>query len=99
MNHSVVLLDAARADLAAAVDWYHDCQPGLETDFLLCLEETIDRVARHPLAYALVHDEFRKAMIHRFPFAIIYRVARGQIYIAAILHTSREPRVWQARSH
>jgi plasmid stabilization system protein ParE len=99
MTHAVTLLDAAKADLAEAASWYRDCHPGLDADFLLCVEETLDRVARYPIASPRVHGEFRRAVVHRFPFGVIYRVARGQVFVVAVLHTSRDPRIWQARGH
>ena len=99
MSYPVRLLESAYADLDEAKDWYRVSRPGLEIDFLLCIEEALDRIGDHPLAYARVDGEFRRAMAHRFPFGIFYRLYREEIIVIAIQHTSRDPRIWKARIH
>jgi plasmid stabilization system protein ParE len=99
MMPPVVLLDTAEADLADAKNWCRNCDWRLEADFLLCIEEAFDRIARHPNAFAALEGDFRSAIVHRFPFRVIYRLDGGQIIVVAILHTSRHPRTWLARGH
>jgi len=99
MTHAVVLLAIAEADLAEAKKWYRHCHPYLETDLIRCVEETLTRIAHHPLSFARLTGEFRQAFVHRFPYRIVFRLVADLIVIVAILHTSRHPRTWIARDH
>jgi plasmid stabilization system protein ParE len=99
MTLPIVLLEAAETDLDDAKEWYRTCHPSLEADFVLCVEETLQRIARNPLAYATVQGDFRRAFIHRFPYRIVFHPAADQITVVAVLHTSRNPRTWQRRGH
>lgn len=97
MTRTVILLTVAEDDMAAAKEWYRQCHPRLESDFVGCVAETLDRIARHPLSFASVHAQFRQAFIHRFPYRIVFRTVADLIVVVAVLHTSQHPHAWLAR--
>jgi plasmid stabilization system protein ParE len=99
MTLPILLLEAAEADLADAKAWYRQCHPSLESNFLRCVEEALGRIGDHPLAYPAAAGEFRMAIVHRFPYRIVYRPTPKHIIVVAIVHTSRDPRVWFSRTH
>ena len=41
MTRAVELLAIAEADMAEAKEWYRRCHPYLETNLILCVEETL----------------------------------------------------------
>ncbi len=45
----------------------------------------------------LVHETYRRALIWRFPFAILYESARAEVTVYAVFHTSRDPEKWSHR--
>jgi plasmid stabilization system protein ParE len=99
MSHALELLAIAEDDLARARKWYRRCHPYLETDLILCVEETLEKIAHHPLSFARTQGEFRQAFVHRFPYRIVYRMVADLIVVVAILHTSRDPLTWITRDH
>jgi toxin ParE1/3/4 len=99
MSRPVELLAFAEADMAAAKDWYRQCHPHLEADLILCVEETLARIARNPLSFARLQGDFRQAFVHRFPYRIVFRMVADLIVVVAILHTSRNLRTLIAREH
>ena len=99
MTLRVVVEDPARGDLAAAVRWYRHVRPGLEADFRLCVRAAVQRIARHPESCPLVARGLRRALIDRFPFAVFYRPDGDVLRVFGVLHTSRDPRIWQSRGH
>lgn len=99
MKHRIVIEDPAKGDLAAAVRWYKEIRPGLETDFRLCVRATLYRIARHPESYPIASRALRRALLDRFPFAVFYLSADDGIRVFGVLHTSRHPRIWQNREH
>jgi len=49
------------------------------------------------LAFPRVHNETRRAVLSRFPYAIYFRVAEDEVVVLAI-HGRQHPSGWQTRS-
>jgi plasmid stabilization system protein ParE len=94
---SLIIAPAAEADLMEAIAWYESNHPGLSFDFRLSLDATLDHIARYPDSCARVAPSVRRGLLRRFPHAVYYRSQKGTIEVIAVLHTHRNPRVWQQR--
>ena len=55
-------------------------------------------LAEQPLTYPLVHRHTRRALMHRFPFGIYFRVEGSNVVVVAVMHGSRHPGRWQGRT-
>ena len=97
MSDKLVFLPEARQDIAGAYSWYEEQDPGLGMDFIRCLEVAILSIARHPRIYPVVHDNYRRALVRRFPYAIFFEYDSGRILIYAIFHSSQNPLKWHDR--
>jgi plasmid stabilization system protein ParE len=95
MSLPILIVPAAEADLLEAIAWYESNYSDLSFDFRLSLDAALDHIARYPEACALVAPAVRRALLHRFPHAVYYRHQKTSIEVIAILHTRRNPRVWQ----
>ncbi|MCU0916598.1 MAG: type II toxin-antitoxin system RelE/ParE family toxin [Planctomycetes bacterium] len=87
----------ARQDATHAFAWYEEQSLGLGLEFLRCLEAAVLSIQRHPFMYPAVLDEFRQALIRRFPYVVFYEVEPNRIVIHAIFHCSQDPDKWKAR--
>jgi plasmid stabilization system protein ParE len=96
MSLRVAFRPEAQGDLLQAHDWYEQ-QAGLGDAFSDRAEEAIERIQRMPRMYAMVFRDVRRAKIRRFPYLIYYRVQQDRIEVIAVLHGSRDPRLWQQR--
>ncbi len=97
MNLPVKLHEAAELEAAEAIAWYQT-EAELGTALRVEIEKAIERVRTIPLAFPIVHgSSVRCALTHRFPFALIFMIEDGQIFIIAIFHTSRDPFIWKGR--
>jgi plasmid stabilization system protein ParE len=56
------------------------------------------RIAATPTLYPIVHQQVRRAVVHRFPYSVLYKTTKEAILVVAIVHQARHPRVWQQRS-
>ena len=41
-----------------------------------------------------MRDKIRKALIIKFPYALLYRIEKENIYILAVMHQKRKPNDW-----
>jgi plasmid stabilization system protein ParE len=94
----MIIRPEAEADLANARDWYERQRAGLGAEFLLCVEEVLERIGRTPEMYMVVYHDVRRALTRRFPYAVYYRIAGNDVVVLGILHTRRDPREWQSRA-
>jgi plasmid stabilization system protein ParE len=95
----VIITPAAELDLAEYRDRYESIRPGLSRDFELAFDATLCRIARHPQAYEEVGYGLRRALLQRFPHGVFYRQGPDAVQVVAVLHPSRNPRIWQSRAH
>jgi plasmid stabilization system protein ParE len=95
---TVIFRPAAAADVEDAYLWYEGQRPGLGDEFLEAVESSIEFVQSHPQAWPVVHRDTRRALLHRFPHGLFYRLYEQQIVVVACMHASRDPRRWQSRT-
>jgi plasmid stabilization system protein ParE len=69
----------------------------LAANFLAAVQASIASIQRHPEAYALVDPTMRRALVRRFPYAILYEVGATEIVVYAVFHGARDPRAWKRR--
>ena len=97
MPDKLVFLPEARQDIAEAYSWYEGQAPGLGMDFIRCLEVAILSIERHSRIYPVVHENYRRALVRRFPYAIFFEYNSDQIIIYSIFHCSQDPQKWRDR--
>jgi plasmid stabilization system protein ParE len=95
---AVRLRAEAEQDLADAATWYETQMPGLGHQFLDEMLATFSSVSDSPLIYPIVHRNTRRALTHRFPFGIYYRIEKTEIVVLAVMHGSRNPHRWKIRA-
>lgn len=95
----VVILPLAKKDIHEAAKWYQTKQPGLGKRFTGEVRSKVSFIERNPLACAKKYDNVRTAVLHSFPFLVHYTIdeIKNIILISAVLHTSRNPKIWENR--
>jgi len=87
----------AESELLDAQVWYEDQQPGLGQAFAAAIERALADIVERPLAYPRVHGETRRALVHRFPYAIYFRSMSHELVVLAVMHGRRLPHRWRSR--
>lgn len=97
MIERVIYTPEADDDVAEAYNFYEGCEPGLGEDFLRCVEARVLTIQRHPQLYPVAVDEFRRALVRRFPYEIFYEAGDDAIIIYSVFHCSQDPQKWRSR--
>lgn len=95
---SVVFDPDAQAEFLETVRYYEDCQAGLGHRFKMSVEVAVQSIAETPFRYRVLHAPFRRYLLPKFPYSIIYCIEPENILIIAVGHTKRKPRYWIKRS-
>jgi plasmid stabilization system protein ParE len=94
----VILRPAANADIEDIFDWYEEQRPGLGDEFFAEVLATFKTISAHPTGFQLLKRNTRRALLHRFPYAIYFRVRQEFILVVACIHGRRNPRHWKSRN-
>jgi len=95
---TIRLTPEAEADLTEAFAWYRDRGQSLAQDFLSSFESVLDALDAHPEAFPEVHHHIRRALMHRFPYAIFYLIGASGPVILGVFHARRNPTKWKRRT-
>jgi plasmid stabilization system protein ParE len=87
----------AAEDIAAARGWYEREREGLGDELLAEIRTTVQSVLAMPEAYPVILRQTRRALIHRFPYGLFYRIVDATVVFVACFHTSRNPALWKRR--
>ena len=89
-------VDAA-AEMQAAARYYEEQQRGLGAAFLAEIEQGLNRIQQFSRLWPIYDAEYRRYLLRRFPFGIIYRLDTEGIIVVAVAHLHREPGYWKDR--
>ena len=94
-----IILPLAKEDIREAALWYNKQQDGLGKRFIAEVREKVHFIRQNPKALNVRYDNVRTAVLNVFPFMVHYTIDEENktIIISAILHTSRNPKLWKNR--
>jgi plasmid stabilization system protein ParE len=99
MSFIVRKLPLAEEDILDAAIWYEERQPGLGEDFLDEVDRAVAALRGSALQHSVRFADVRRAPIHRFKFYGVYYLVRDrEVWVLAIFHCRRHPRVLQERA-
>ncbi len=97
MVAELIIAPEAQQDFNEAYCWYEDRRFGLGEEFLDCVEVCIQAICRNPELHVRVHEEYRRALVRRFPYAVFYEHTKGIVTVYCVVHTSRDANKWRRR--
>ncbi len=87
----------ARDDYREALAWYRDRSPRAAERFEGEVERVLGLVSTKPAMFPAYDEGHRFAMLHRFPYSLVYEVQEGRIFVVAVAHSRRSAGYWQGR--
>ena len=98
----VSLSPEAVPELIEAASWYETRQPGLAVKFLQEIDQAQHAIQSRPLSFprlanTAVDLEIRRALLPRFPYALVFLELQTEIRVLAIAHAKRHPDYWLNR--
>jgi plasmid stabilization system protein ParE len=95
MGYTVIIQPEAEEELAVAFDYLNSIKPDLGFDLLAAIAEIVTQLEDNPFQFQKVYQEKRRANIKRFQYNLIYKIIHQDVYILAIIHGSRNPKLWE----
>ena len=100
MNYTIDISDVAENDLDEAYIWYEIQKIDLGNLFLQSVNQAINTISNNPGGFQQVFKNIRRKVTRKFPYVIYYYIIerKSEIKIIAIIHGSRDPKIWQGRT-
>ena len=71
--------------------WYESRAVGLGLEFARAVDAAVSSAVRDPEAFALVAGNWRRVLLRRLPFSLVYRVRGDELLVVAVFHHRRDP--------
>lgn len=88
----------ARAEITEAFEWYLARSSDASADFLTELDAALTLIAEAPERFPVVRGRLRRMLLHRFPYAVYYKVYPSVISVVGVIHGHRHPDTWLRRA-
>lgn len=95
-RHRLIYLSPAESDVNAILDYYGLEGNVLQDMFLADLEDSEKQIVQFPES-SPARGKFRRKLLSRFPYSVIYTVKPDEILVVRVFHTSRRPESWRGR--
>lgn len=68
-------------------------------DFFNAVDAMLSRIEADPEQFppTLEDPRYHRALLHRFPYAVFFEIEEKEIWVVAVVHTSRRPDFWRER--
>lgn len=97
MTWQVLFTTAAEADLNEARRWYADQAPHLSSALRREVRRASKRIGENPRQYPEIYQGVRRALVHRFPYSVFFRIRTESAQVIAVTHQARDPDTWKRR--
>jgi plasmid stabilization system protein ParE len=89
-------------ELADAARWYESRRSGLGKEFLDEIATTLPLIASRPRSFPALQDvderlDIRRALLPRFPYAVVFLLRDEELRVLAVAHAKRRPGYWLHR--
>jgi len=80
------------SDLNNAVVYFNRQRAGLGDELRTEVYGAIERVLANPMQFTVVSKDIRRCLVHRFPYAVLFRISSTDILrVLVIRHHRRHP--------
>ena len=95
---SVRLHPLAEQEALAAYRWYAERNALVADIFVIELDAAMDLIAESPRRWPRIGRRYRRFVLGRFPFNVVYMLRRECVEVIALAHHRRRPGYWVGRS-
>jgi len=90
--HPIAIAEAARA-----AEYYRSQREGLDDRFSDAVSAAISLLEWFPGMGARVHRDYRRVIVHRFPYSVIYQEHDTFLRVVAVVNHKLDPQNWIGR--
>jgi plasmid stabilization system protein ParE len=93
MSFKIIILDEAKNDFKEIITWYKKINPLLSKKFANSFNNSLKKINKNPYEYQIRYDNVRVFLLKTFPYLVHFSIENQNIFIKAVLHTSRDNKI------
>lgn len=93
MAYKIIIKLDAYLDIDEAMTWYQEQKSGLEIELYHEIFDAINYISEYPKHFQKKYKSLRIRYSDKFQYGIHYTIEKKVVFIHAVLHTAREPRL------
>lgn len=93
----IIILPFAEQDISDSVIYYSGKETGLDKRYLVILNQAFQLISSSPISFPIIWKSIRRFVVRDFPFSVYYIFENETIFIIAVFHNKRNPKVWKSR--
>ena len=97
MAKKITFTPEAEQDADNGYFWYESNRIGLGREFLTAVDACLQSISRNPKTYQVLYKGYRRAVVRRFPYAVLYEETEIEILVYAVFDCRQDPEKWQER--
>ena len=94
MKRPLVVGPIAEREVEESAHWYEAREFGLGQSFVDEVLQAFDAIEAGPETFPFLRAPYRRKLLDRFPYAVIYKVTSRRIYVRAVAAGRRRPGYW-----
>lgn len=92
---NVRFAESAKHELLIAAVYYDEQRLGLGDEFVNEANAAKHRIEKNPDTWERCSARLRRCSLHRFPFALLYRLDQHEAIIVSVMDLRRDPTSWE----
>lgn len=80
-----------KEEIKVFYQWYQKQAEGLGEDFLSELDASFHIISEFPGSWLNFQSGFKRYLLSKFPFSVIYRESGGKLYVVVVMHRRCKP--------
>jgi hypothetical protein len=99
-SFKIIIDEDALTDLQRATNWYNERVENLGARFKKQVKRQIAGLKKNAIGFTIRYRKIHCLPVKKFPYIIHYSVdeAKSVVKILAIIHTSRDPDIWETKT-
>ncbi len=97
MAKRITLTPEAEDDIDQGYFWYESRKIGLGREFLTSVDARLQSIGRNPKIFQEIYKHYRRAVVRRFPYSILYEDTGTEVIVYAVFHSHQDPEKWRER--
>ncbi len=94
---SVSITPQADDDVFEAFRWYEKQTAGLGDVFYQAFNSRVDSICDAPDQYESLGGGYRRALLGRFPYSVVFEASPSRVIVHAVPHNHRDEWAWRRR--
>src|SRR4051812_17576885 len=95
MTFEIQIEERVLHDFSEVFTYYHLISEVLSRKFEIAFTIALNKLSATPHSYYNIGDSLRRITVDKFPYMLIYKIAKEKVMVVALFHQASNPSNWE----